>query len=143
MSKVDTKAIEKHFRISETLYWLEKTEFKVHLIHKEHVPLLHNTVLILCYEGAGLVAVTIKLVYCIFFLLWNTCTLFSSCIFKQFRFLRFQIILTIILKFKTSLFLKQNEAFSMHSEEQIYYLSKAFWKSFIKSCVKYLKELWC
>ena len=32
-------------------------EFKVHLIHRKQVPLLHNTVLILCYEGAGLVAI--------------------------------------------------------------------------------------
>ena len=32
-------------------------KFNVHLIHRKHVPLLHNTVLILCDEGAGLVAV--------------------------------------------------------------------------------------
>ena len=32
-------------------------EFKVHLIHRKHAPLLHNTVLILCDEGAGLEAV--------------------------------------------------------------------------------------
>ena len=32
-------------------------EFKVHLIHRKHVPLLHNTLLILCDEGDGLVAV--------------------------------------------------------------------------------------
>ena len=41
------------------LVWKNKdfTEFKVHLIHRKQVPLLHNTVLILCNEGAGLVAV--------------------------------------------------------------------------------------
>ena len=54
------KVIEKHFRISEILYWFEKTnhfaEFNVHLIHKKQVPLLHNTVLILCNEGVGSVA---------------------------------------------------------------------------------------
>ena len=33
-------------------------EFKVHLIHRKQVPLLHNTVLILCNEGAGSVAVS-------------------------------------------------------------------------------------
>ena len=32
-------------------------EFKVHLIHRKQVPLLHSTVLILCDEGDGLVAV--------------------------------------------------------------------------------------
>ena len=32
-------------------------EFKVPLIHRKQVPLLHNTVLILWDEGAGLVAV--------------------------------------------------------------------------------------
>ena len=32
-------------------------EFKVHLIHRKQVHLLHNTVLILCDEEAGLVAV--------------------------------------------------------------------------------------
>ena len=32
-------------------------EFMVHLIHRKRVPLLHNTVLILCDEGDGLVAV--------------------------------------------------------------------------------------
>ena len=31
-------------------------EFKVHLIHCKHVPLLHNTVLFLCYEEDGLMA---------------------------------------------------------------------------------------
>ena len=34
----------------------DSAEFKVHLIHRKQVPLLHNTVLILCDEGAGLVA---------------------------------------------------------------------------------------
>ena len=34
-------------------------EFNVHLIHRKQVPLLHFTVLILCYEGDGLVAVTV------------------------------------------------------------------------------------
>ena len=33
----------------------------VHLIHRKRVPLLHNTVLILCDEGDGLVAVYIYL----------------------------------------------------------------------------------
>ena len=45
---------------SRVLCWLEKSnfaEFKVHLIHKKQVPLIHNTVLILCDEGAGLVDV--------------------------------------------------------------------------------------
>ena len=32
-------------------------EFMAHLIHRKRVPLLHNTVLILCDEGDGLVAV--------------------------------------------------------------------------------------
>ena len=32
-------------------------ELKVHLIHRKQVPLLHNTVLILCDEGGGFVAV--------------------------------------------------------------------------------------
>ena len=32
-------------------------EFNVRLIHRKQVPPLHNTVLILCNEGAGLVAV--------------------------------------------------------------------------------------
>ena len=34
-------------------------EFMVHLIHRKQIPLLHNTVLILCDEGDGLVAVNI------------------------------------------------------------------------------------
>ena len=33
------------------------TEFKVHLIHRKQDPLLHYTVMILCYEGDGLVGV--------------------------------------------------------------------------------------
>ena len=33
-------------------------EFMVHLIHRKRVPLLYNTVLILCDEGDGLVAVS-------------------------------------------------------------------------------------
>ena len=33
-------------------------EFKVHLIHRKQVPILHNTELIFCDEGARLVAVT-------------------------------------------------------------------------------------
>ena len=61
MSKVHIKAIEKHFRIFKFLYLLEKNndfaEIKVPLIHRKQVPLLHNTVLILCDEGDGLVAV--------------------------------------------------------------------------------------
>ena len=36
-------------------------EFKVHLIHRKQVPLFHNTVLILCDEGDGLVAVFLKI----------------------------------------------------------------------------------
>ena len=32
-------------------------EFKIHLIHRKQVTLLHITVLILCDEGDGLVAV--------------------------------------------------------------------------------------
>ena len=32
-------------------------EFKAHLIHRKQVPLLHNTVFILCDEGDGLVSV--------------------------------------------------------------------------------------
>ena len=43
-------------------------QFKVHLIHRKQVPLLHNTLLILCNEGAGLVAVISHLTYP--FLLW-------------------------------------------------------------------------
>ena len=42
------------------LYWLEKydfAEFKVLRIHRKQVPLLHITLLILCNEGVGLVAV--------------------------------------------------------------------------------------
>ena len=58
MSKVHIKAIEKHFRIFK---FVRKNndfdEFKVLLIHRKQVPLLHNTVLILCDEGDGLVAV--------------------------------------------------------------------------------------
>ena len=61
MSKVHIKAIKQHFRISEILYQFEKTndlvEFKVHLIHRKQAPLLHNTVLIVCNERAGLVAI--------------------------------------------------------------------------------------
>ena len=33
----------------------------VHLIHRKRVPLLHNTILILCVEGDGLVAVMDRL----------------------------------------------------------------------------------
>ena len=35
-------------------------EFKVHPIHRNQVPLLHNTVLFLCDEGDRLMAVTYK-----------------------------------------------------------------------------------
>ena len=35
------------------------TEFNVPLIHRKQVPLLHNTVLILCDEGSGLVTVKV------------------------------------------------------------------------------------
>ena len=35
----------------------EFAEFMFHLIHRKRVPLLHNTVLIICDEGDGLVAV--------------------------------------------------------------------------------------
>ena len=34
-------------------------EFKVHLIHRKQVPVLHITVLILCDEGDGMVALDI------------------------------------------------------------------------------------
>ena len=37
-------------------------EFMVHLIHRIRVPLLHNTVLILCDEGDGMVAMVVILV---------------------------------------------------------------------------------
>ena len=61
MSKVKIKSIELHFRILKVLYWLGENndfaEFKVLLIHMKLVHLLHNTILILCNEGAGLVAV--------------------------------------------------------------------------------------
>ena len=55
---VGVNAIDKHFRISEILVRKKNdfAEFKVHFIHRKQVPLLHNTVLILCDEGAGLVA---------------------------------------------------------------------------------------
>ena len=39
-------------------------EFKVHLIHRKQVPLLHNTVMILCDEGAGLVAMNNSNIIC-------------------------------------------------------------------------------
>ena len=35
--------------------------FNVHLIHRKQVPLLHNTVVILCDDGGGLVAVSVQL----------------------------------------------------------------------------------
>ena len=35
-------------------------EFMVHLIHRKRVPLLHNTVMILCDEGDEMVAVNSK-----------------------------------------------------------------------------------
>ena len=39
-------------------HWLKKNndfaEFKVHLIHRKQVPLFHNTVFLLCDEGARL-----------------------------------------------------------------------------------------
>ena len=54
--KVNIKTIQKHLRIF--VLELKKSnsfgEFKVHLIHRKPDPLLHNTVLILCDEGAGL-----------------------------------------------------------------------------------------
>ena len=60
MSKVNIKAIEQPFRISKILYLLEKNndfaEFKVHHIHRKQAP-RDNTVLILCDEEAGLMAV--------------------------------------------------------------------------------------
>ena len=65
MSKVNNKAIEKHFRISKNIVLFRENnnfaEFMVHLIHRKRVPLLHNTVLIVCNEGDGLVAVPIDL----------------------------------------------------------------------------------
>ena len=36
-------------------------EFKVHIIHRKQVPLLHNTVMILSDEGAGLMTVNYRL----------------------------------------------------------------------------------
>ena len=63
MSKVHIKAIEKHFWIFKLLYLLENItiwlDLKVPFIHRKQVPLLHNTLLILCDEGDGLVAVII------------------------------------------------------------------------------------
>ena len=59
MSKVNTKSIEKHFRIFKMLYFRENNDFAesiAHLIHRKWVPLLYNTVLILCDEGDGLAA---------------------------------------------------------------------------------------
>ena len=49
-------------------------ECEVHLVHRKQVPLLHNTVLILCDEGAGLLAVKERpksRVTCIRGLLWT------------------------------------------------------------------------
>ena len=37
--------------------------FNVHLIHRKQVLLLYNTVLILCDEGDGLVAVSVQLLF--------------------------------------------------------------------------------
>ena len=39
----------------------EFAEFKVHLIHRKKGLLLYNTVLILCNEGVGLVAVIMRI----------------------------------------------------------------------------------
>ena len=55
MSKVNIQATEEHFVLVPKNK--DFAEFKVHLIHSKQVPLFHNTVLILCNEGAGLVAV--------------------------------------------------------------------------------------
>ena len=45
--KVNIKAIKQHCRNSIILHWLEKSndfaEFKIDLIHRKQVPLLHNT----------------------------------------------------------------------------------------------------
>ena len=54
MSKVNTKAIKKYFGFLNFVLFVE---FMVHLIHRKRVPLLHNTEMILCDEGDGLVAV--------------------------------------------------------------------------------------
>ena len=47
--------------IEEKKYWQEKinvsVEFKIHLIHRKLISLLHKTVLILCYEWVELVGV--------------------------------------------------------------------------------------
>ena len=57
MSKVNIKAIFGCLKFC--IGWKKKcTEFKVHLIHRKHAPLLHNTLLTLCDEGAGLKAVS-------------------------------------------------------------------------------------
>ena len=56
MSTVNTKM----FGFIEFVLFRENNEFAefmVHLIHRKRVPLLHNTVLILCDEGVGLLAV--------------------------------------------------------------------------------------
>ena len=37
--------------------------FNVRLIHRKQVPLLHNTVVILCDDGGGLVAVSVQLLF--------------------------------------------------------------------------------
>ena len=59
MSKVNRPS-NSIFGFLKMLYCLEKNydfaEFIVHLIHRKRVPALHNTVLILCDEGDGLVA---------------------------------------------------------------------------------------
>ena len=44
----------------------------VHLIHRKRVPLLHNTVLILCNEGDGLMAVNFADVFDTKLYLYNT-----------------------------------------------------------------------
>ena len=58
--KVDIKAIQYHFRIYKICIDYKNNgyaEFKVHLIHRKQVPLLHNTVLIWCDDWDGLVGV--------------------------------------------------------------------------------------
>ena len=66
MSKGIITAIDLHFRNFKNFLLTRKNfndfvKVKVHLIHRKQVPLLHNTVLILYYEGDGLVDVYIHI----------------------------------------------------------------------------------
>ena len=55
---VNIKSIEKQYRNSKIKLLTRRNndfvEFKVHLIHRKQVLLLHGTVDILCYEGDAL-----------------------------------------------------------------------------------------